>query len=164
MCEKPDTLHNSILSFWMWLHDLICTSRSDRPKPHLSLPLSLSLSLSLSLCYFHTDKTQRTVQWKRYFTGQTFIHTPSCSSTKLLFHQAFVHFSADGCFNRGSRELGDGGEEEGGCLRWVFIYPSKRNRCLSCCRRSAWINGRFQKAPVKNQCPLHAIDGCLATE
>lgn len=33
-----------------------------------------------------------------------------------------------------------------------------------CRRRSVWINGRFQKASVKNQCPLHAIDGCWAAE
>lgn len=33
-----------------------------------------------------------------------------------------------------------------------------------CWRRSVLINGRFQKASVKNQCLFHAIDDCLAGE
>lgn len=119
------------------------------------------ISLSLSVI-FTQKRVSEQCNEKRYFTGQTLIHTLSCSSAKLLFHEAFVN-SADGCSNKGLRELGGSGGE-GGWLRWVFIYPSKRNRCLSCRRRSVWINGRFQKASVKNQCPLHTIDGCLAAE
>jgi len=45
----------------------------------------------------------------------------------------------------------------------LYLPEQKKSMRLSR-RRSVWINGRFQKAAVKNQCPLHAIDGCLAAE
>lgn len=47
----------------------------------------------------------------------------------------------------------------------LSLYLPEQKKSMSLCRRrSVWINGRFQKASVKNQCPLHAIDGCLAAE
>lgn len=45
-----------------------------------------------------------------------------------------------------------------------LYLPRQKQSMWLCCRRSARINGGFQKAFVKNQCPSHAIDGCLATE
>lgn len=88
-----------------------------------------------------------------------------------LFHQGFLHFpppppplcfSADGCSNRGLRELGGGAAAE---VVMLSLYLPKQEKSMPFrCRRSARINGRFQKASVKNQCPLHAIDGCLAAE
>lgn len=72
-------------------------------------------------------------------------------------------FSADGRSNRGLRELG--GAAAGAEVVTLSLYLPKQEKSMPfCCRRSVWINGRFQKASVKNQCPLHAIDGCLAAE
>lgn len=65
--------------------------------------------------------------WIRHFTGQTFIHIQPRAVTKLLFHQDFVHFPGGRCSNRGVKEVG---WWRWGWLCWVFIYPSKRNRCL----------------------------------
>lgn len=45
-----------------------------------------------------------------------------------------------------------------------LYLPEQKKSMPFCRRRSVWINGRFQKASVKNQCPLHAIDGCWAAE
>lgn len=47
-----------------------------------------------------------------------------------------------------------------GIVTLSLYLPKQKKLMLPCCRRSAWINERFQKACVKNQCPLHAIDGC----
>lgn len=98
---------------------------------------------------------------------QTFNHKWSYSLSMLLFHQGFLLFLADACSNGGVKQLLGRIRDLGGVgwLRWVFIYPSKKKKSMPlCCRRSVWINERFQKAPVKNQCPLHTIDGSLAIE
>lgn len=98
---------------------------------------------------------------------QTFNHKWSYSLSMLLFHQRFLLFLADACSNGGVKQLLGRIRDLGGVgwLRWVFIYPSKKKKSMPlCCKRSVWINERFQKAPVKNQCPLHTIDGSLAIE
>lgn len=80
---------------------------------------------------FLTDKSQQAEQWKRRFTRQTFIHTSSGSLAKLLFHQGFVHFSADGCCNRGLRELGGGGGSGGfGYVESLFTRAEEINASL----------------------------------
>lgn len=106
-----------------------------------------------------------------HFTGQTFIHSPFGSLAKLFVSSGFssflptpppLCFSADGCSNRGLRELGGGAAAE---VVMLSLYLPKQEKSMPFrCRRSARINGRFQKASVKNQCPLHAIDGCWAAE
>lgn len=105
---------------------------SDTVKKNFSSPAAATLTgqnhIFHSLCYYPADHSQRTAQRKRHFTGQTFIHNPSGSLAKLLFHQGFVHFSADGCSNRGLRELGGGGG--GGYVESLFTRAEEINASL----------------------------------
>lgn len=48
---------------------------------------------------------------------------------KLLFHQGFVHFSADGCSNRGLREWGGGGGG-GGYVESLFTRAEEIDASL----------------------------------
>lgn len=78
--------------------------------------------------YYFSHRVSEQYNKTGILTGQTFIHTPSGSLAKLLFHQGFVHFSADGCSNGGLRELGGGGG--GGYVESLFTRAEEINVSL----------------------------------
>lgn len=122
--NRRGTLTNMVLKYiillnvvaWPDLHQLIWS------KPNLSLSTSLFLVVV-------------STQWKSNEKGillDKHFFIPSLGfSAKLLFHQAFVHFSADGCFNRGSRELVMVGWMGWGYTESLFTWAKEINASLA---------------------------------
>lgn len=146
--------------------------KPDNPKGEKEKITSIALTPTLSVLAFPRTKESARSGMKRGISLDKHLFIAHLAPwLSCLFHQGFLHhpppapplcFSADGCSNRGLRELGGGAAAE---VVMLSLYLPKQEKSMPFrCRRSARINGRFQKASVKNQCPLHAIDGCLAAE
>lgn len=86
----------------------------------------------------------------KHFTGQTFIRVPPWSVAKLSYHWTFVHFSDGPCSDTGVKEVR---WWRWGWLRWVFIYPSKRNRWLPAVGEVCGSMGGFKKPLWKINVP-----------